>query len=208
MVSELQARGRRARSLPEDLVPQADAQQRYPPLEQLGAETHGVWQARWVTGAVRQHHTVGLVAEHVVDARVLVHQNYLDTTGAQCTQLVVLDSVIDDDDARSRERAGAAGELDAAMQRSVERLGEHAPFLRERDSAHQVLVAHERRVPRGVHERSALNRAGHREDATQRPVIAQMPRQRPCVDPAEARHPEAAQLIVQRPLGATMPDVG
>ncbi len=103
---------------------EADAEQRDAPLEQVAAKLHRVGQTRRITRSVGEHNAMRVMTEHVLDPRVLTHDNDLGTTTAECAQLIAFQAVVDDGDANTLPRVLTTREHDATVQRDVKRFRE------------------------------------------------------------------------------------
>src|ERR1700686_1017997 len=105
----------------------ADAEQWRATFEGVATQLERVGKTRGIAGSVGEDDSVRIVTEHILETRVLAHEDDLGATAAQRTHLVQLDTVVEHDHAQTTPRVLAAGEHDAAMQRRVEGLRERAP---------------------------------------------------------------------------------
>ena len=108
-------------------MPEADAEQRHTAFEKVLAELDRVGQSRGIAGAVGEDDTVRVVAQHVLDARVLTHHDHVGAAAAERAHLVQLHAVVDNHHARPAPGILAPGEHHTPVQRHVERLGVRAP---------------------------------------------------------------------------------
>ncbi len=95
VMSETEPRRGCAGSLAEDLVPEADAEQRHAPVEKVAAQLDRVGKARGIAGSVGEDDPVRIVTKHILDARVLTNEDDLGATAAERAHLVQLDAVVE-----------------------------------------------------------------------------------------------------------------
>ena len=92
----------------EELVAEADAEDRYPGAQQLRYHRHGVSAGRRrIARTVGQEDAVGFMAEDVLGARRRRHHGDGTPQGRQASQDVALGAVIDGDDVTTGVRQGA-----------------------------------------------------------------------------------------------------
>ena len=206
VVAELEPRGRCPHRPAQDLVTEADAQQRNPALQQLLAQTDRSGQVGGIARTVAEQHPVRRMAEDVVDGRVVTEDHHLGAAAAQGAQRVALHAVVEDGDPHPAEGAHPAGEPHRALQGVVERLVPELEGLADRDLRNQVVLGDRMRPAGELDLLDRRHRSGGGDHAAERASVAEVPRQRPGVDVAQPRHPAAAQLLVEGALPAGVPD--
>mmetsp|Transcript_53303 Transcript_53303/g.125259 ORF Transcript_53303/g.125259 Transcript_53303/m.125259 type:complete len:315 (-) Transcript_53303:5901-6845(-) len=113
VVAELHLEGLGARGQRQDLMPEADAKDRYAGLDQLGGRLDRVVAGLRVTRAVGQEHAIRLQPEDFAGRRLGGHDGHLAAALGQHAQDVVLDPEVVGHDVELRRglRAVAAAEL-------------------------------------------------------------------------------------------------
>ena len=178
VVAEPQLVGVAAEREPEDLVTEADAEQRDLADEPAHDLRHALHRGR-VAGAVRQEDAVGIAGEDVGRGRGRGHHLDVTPRADEVAQDRALDPEVVRDHAERR----------VLVARGVGLVGGDGG-----DEVDAVGGARGRR--RGAHRRLVgAERAGHRA------LVAEVTGEAAGVDPGDAAHAVLAQQVVERPLG-------
>ena len=183
VVAETQSGGGRARRLADQLMAEADTQDRDPP-QQLAGQPHLGFESRRIARTVGENNRVRAPGLQRRRAHVVPMDDHLDAPGPQRAQDVALDPQVHDRD----PQPGPSPRRGLDRQRGVERL--EAVLEGPRDLAYQVLLLQRRHRSRtGGQLRPQLRRIARpgRDDPSQRARAPQVAHQAAGVDPGEDR---------------------
>ncbi len=177
--------GPAAQRAAQDLVAEADAEQRDPPLQHLPGQSDRPVGGRRVARAVRQEEPVGVQREDVLDRRRAGQHVHLHTARREHPRRVRLDA---DVERRDGEPPFAGGRDDVG--------------LAGRDGAVEVGALHPRARQ---HPLDQLGVGGHRvageDPGPHGTALAQVPHERAGVDPGDPDDPLLGQRVVERAGG-------
>ena len=160
VVAKAEPGGRRAGGLAEHLVPEADAEDRDPALEQPAGELDLIGQPGGVARAVAQHHAVGLMTHHLVEVGVVPDGDHLRPPAGQRPELVALETEVHGDDPDPAKAPDPPVPEHSELQLDGERLLPAPPGLGLGDLGHQVAIADPGRPAGQVHLRLRGERRG------------------------------------------------
>ena len=170
----------------EDLVAEADAEQRDPPRQHLPGELDGPVGGGRVAGAVGEEEAVGPQRQDLLDRGVRGQDVHLDTAVGEHARGVGLDADVQRGHPVARRAHGG-----------------HDVGLRGGDGAVEVGALHRRALPHAVHQFGVVGEGRAGEDpGPHGAALAQVAHQRAGVDPRHADHALGAQGVVQGAGGA------